>query len=91
MFIPALRGSTIIGTSPNRTNIKLLAVEAKDLDKFTKQLSDKLKASRKGYPKTVIFGCNYTTSCKTMRRKSSLAFMLITGSKGATLLSKIFK
>ena len=45
----SLEGPTIIGTSPNRANIKLLVVEAKDLNEFTKQLSDKLKAQRKGY------------------------------------------
>ena len=30
------------------------------MDEFTKQLSDNLKAQRKGYPKTVIFCRNYT-------------------------------
>ena len=61
----SLEGPTIIDTSPNRANIKLLVVEAKDLDEFTKQLSDKLRAQRKGYPKTVIFCRNYRDCSNT--------------------------
>ena len=56
----SLQNPVVVGTSPNRSNIKLSVVDAKDLDAFTKQVSDDLNVERKNYPKTVIFCRNYT-------------------------------
>jgi len=55
----SLVNPVVVGLSPNRPNIKLYVEGCRELETFSRQLSDDLKMKRLNHPKTVIFCRNY--------------------------------